>query len=194
MAQSASRTTSGEKTDAVATAPAAAASTGRTVVLIATVALVGVAAGGAGGYFATRLHPGDPVSSSSKPDEAKPSKGNATAGKAGDAKPAARKASLTFVTPEMFTVNLADREHYLQIGVIYQVDGGQTVEAIKAHMPVIRSKILLLLSAKTMTDLSSAEGKAKLVEELVALAREVLPGTLPQDAVADVHFSAFVIQ
>jgi len=81
----------------------------------------------------------------------------------------------TFVNLETFTVNLADREHYLQLGVTYEVAGNDTTDALKLNMPILRSKILLLLSSKTSETLVSAEGKSKLADELVAAARELLP-------------------
>jgi flagellar FliL protein len=105
-----------------------------------------------------------------------------------------KQANPVYVTPELFTVNLADRDHYLQLGIVYQVDGGETAEAIKVHMPVIRSRILLLLSSKTIDDLASSQGKSALAAELLAAVRESLPPPTPADAVAQVHYSSFVIQ
>jgi len=105
-----------------------------------------------------------------------------------------RAAPPAFVTMESFTVNLADREHFLQIGFSYEVTGSDTTDAMKIHMPILRSKILLLLASKSSQDLGSVDGKNRLAEELVARARETLPLTAPDKGVSGVHFSAFVIQ
>lgn len=107
-----------------------------------------------------------------------------------------------FAPLENFTVNLNDpqREHYLQIGLTYEVTGTDVADAIKAQMPLIRSKILLLLTSKTADELASPQGKAKLAGELVALVRAPLANAPMASAqaedrgVADVHFSSFIIQ
>jgi flagellar FliL protein len=99
-----------------------------------------------------------------------------------------------FVNLETFTVNLADREHYLQIGLAYEVEGNETTEAMKVHMPILRSKILLLLSSKNSEELATPDGKTRLATDLVDQARETLPLAAPDKGIAAVHFSAFVIQ
>ena len=107
-----------------------------------------------------------------------------------------------FAPLEPFTVNLADpgREHYLQIGLTYEVATGDVADALKAQMPLIRSRVLLLLTSRTADELASAQGKSKLATELVALARAALansaaPGVQnDEQGVADVHFSSFIIQ
>jgi len=110
---------------------------------------------------------------------------------------AAEKKPPTFVTLEPFTVNLLQEagDHYLQVGVVYQVDGDKTVDAMKSYMPIIRNKILLLLSGKHPSDLAQVDGKEKLVTELVRVARESIPtGTTPERGIDGAFLSAFVIQ
>jgi flagellar FliL protein len=117
------------------------------------------------------------------------------AGSAEAAKPAAAKPP-TFMNLEPFTVNLAeeDGEHYLQMSVTYQVADEKTVETLKAYLPVIRNRILLLLSSKKPSDLATAAGKAKLVDELAAAVRESVPGSTPDRGVVQAYLGAFVIQ
>ena len=99
-----------------------------------------------------------------------------------------------FAAMEPFTVNLrtTGTEHFLQLGVVS--------EAIKANMPLLRGKVLLLLSGKTSEDLAGPEGKMRLAAELVAVARYALQGapglgeTPPDKAIADAHFSSLIIQ
>ena len=90
------------------------------------------------------------------------------------AEPVHKAAPPTFVSLETFTVNLADREHFLQLGVAYEVKGTTIIDAMKIHMPILRSRILLLLSSRSSDDLGSPDGKTKLAEQLVALARGVV--------------------
>lgn len=104
----------------------------------------------------------------------------------------------TFVVMDQFVVNLAepDSTRYLQIGITYEVGGPSTSEEIKNFTPVIRSRILLVLSGKNVGNLTSIEGKQQLMDELVDLARVTIKGD-PKDptrGIRDVHFSSFVIQ
>jgi flagellar protein FliL len=102
-----------------------------------------------------------------------------------------------FVTLDPFTVNLLPEsgDHYLQVGVVYQVAEDKTVDALKLYMPVIRNRILLLLSGKKPSDLAQVDGKQKLVMELVIAARESLPGEAGSErGIAGAFLSAFVIQ
>ncbi|HEX4842775.1 MAG TPA: flagellar basal body-associated FliL family protein [Limnobacter sp.] len=104
----------------------------------------------------------------------------------------------SFAVLDQFVVNLAepDNTRYLQIGITYEVSTPQAAEEIKTYTPVIRSRILLVLSGKTVSDLTTIEGKQRLMDELVDLARVTVHGD-PKDptrGIRDVHFSSFVIQ
>lgn len=107
-----------------------------------------------------------------------------------------------FASLEPFTVNLraTGAEHFLQLGIVFEVSGNEVSEAIKANTPLIRGKVLLLLSGKTAEELGTPEGKVKLATELVAVARYSLQGapglgeTPIEKAVTDVHFSSMIIQ
>lgn len=100
-----------------------------------------------------------------------------------------------FVTLEPFTVNLAEEggDHYLQVGIVYQVNDDKIGDSMKLHMPILRNRLLLLLSAKHPSELASSEGKKKLVEELVVAARESLPGS-GDKGVTNALLGSFVIQ
>ena len=112
-----------------------------------------------------------------------------------EVRPAAPKAPI-FLNLEPFTVNLQEEngDHYLQVGIVYQVADDKIVESAKVYMPILRNRILLLLSAKHPSELSTLEGKNKLVAELIAAARESLPGNTPDRGVVGAYLGAFVIQ
>lgn len=105
----------------------------------------------------------------------------------------AKKAVPVFLTLEPFVVNLSGSENYLQVGVVYAVDTNEVSEAIKAHMPAVRSRVLLRLSSKTVAELTSLEGKQKLTEEILDDAKQSLDEG-QRKSVSNMHFSAFVIQ
>lgn len=97
---------------------------------------------------------------------------------------------------EPFTVNLAEEngDHYLQVVVVYQVEDSKVVDQFKTYLPVLRNRIIMLLSAKKPSDLAAPEGKQALVNELVAAARESLPGRTPERGVLGAFLGAFVVQ
>ena len=101
-----------------------------------------------------------------------------------------------FMNLEPFTVNLREEEgeHYLQTSIVFQVADEKAVETMKAYLPVIRNRILLLLSSKRPSDLASPAGKAQLVEEVTGAVRESIPGTTPQRGIVQAYLGAFVIQ
>jgi flagellar FliL protein len=115
--------------------------------------------------------------------------------------PAAAKkdkaAAPVFLPLETFTVNLTTVtiDRFLQIGITLELAGDETAEALKRQMPVVRSRILLLLASKTAEELATPEGKKKLMADILAEARAPLPaGGAPSKGVEQVHFSAFVVQ
>ena len=66
-------------------------------------------------------------------------------------------------------VNLADPggEKVAQVGITFEVIDAHASDSVKAYMPTIRSSVLMLLSQKTSEELLSAEGKQKLIEDIL---------------------------
>jgi flagellar FliL protein len=99
-----------------------------------------------------------------------------------------------FLALETFTVNLQDGEQYLQTDVTLQVADQSQVDAIKQHMPRVRSRLLTLLSSKHAEELATAEDKKKLAQEIREQIKQPFdPKGQPQQ-VDDVLFTSFVIQ
>lgn len=109
---------------------------------------------------------------------------------------AAPTRSLVFMPLQLFTVNLSDagRERFAQVGITLELTDAAMEAPLKAADPILRSKILLLLTSKTSAELATVEGKRVLAEEILALAREVTGAPPPAQGVIAVHFSSFVIQ
>ena len=102
-----------------------------------------------------------------------------------------------FVTLEPFTVNLQHDDaspQYLQVGLSLKVADAALTDAIKLHMPEIRNRVLLLLSSKKASDISTAEGKQLLSSELVREIGQPLAETAPAQSIDGVLFTSFVIQ
>jgi flagellar FliL protein len=99
-----------------------------------------------------------------------------------------------FLALETFTVNLQGGEQYLQTDITLQVADLAQVDALKQHMPRIRSRLLTLLSSKHADELINPEDKEKLAQEIQAQVAQPLQATGKPQQVEDVLFTSFVIQ
>ncbi|APR97462.1 flagellar basal body protein FliL [Pandoraea thiooxydans] len=101
-----------------------------------------------------------------------------------------------FVSMEPFTVNLADTDsdRYLHIGLALKVSDTTNQQRIVEHMPEVRSRILLLLASKQVSDLGTIADKHKLASEIRTLVDQPFGAGLPAQQVTNVLFTDFVIQ
>ncbi|HEY5799436.1 MAG TPA: flagellar basal body-associated protein FliL [Burkholderiaceae bacterium] len=101
-----------------------------------------------------------------------------------------------FVPIEPFTVNLQQEtgEQYLQTAFTLQVSGVEQMQVIKDNMPQVRSRLLLLLSSKKASELSSTEGKKALSDEIIALINQPFAPNAPPQTVTGVFFTSFIVQ
>jgi flagellar FliL protein len=111
-----------------------------------------------------------------------------------------RKAAKTeppeYVPIEAFTVNLQPEngEQFLQIAFTLQVPTQKEGEIIKANMAKVRSRVLLLLSGKKASEISSVEGKQLLATEIIAALKPPFIDKGDTQQVTEVLYTAFIIQ
>lgn len=86
-----------------------------------------------------------------------------------------------FVPVDQFTVNLNPEggEQFLQTAFTLKVTDPEVVDAIKLRLPDLRNQVLLLLSSKKASDLTTVEGKQKLASEILAVANETILPSFP---------------
>jgi flagellar FliL protein len=154
------------------TAPAPAGGKKKLVIMIAAALVVLGAGGGAAWYF---MH--------GKADAA-------TAHKVVKAEPP------EYVPIESFTVNLQPEngEQFLQIAFTLQVQNQKEGELIKANMAKVRSRVLLLLSGKKASEISTVDGKRQLATEIIAALKLPFVEKGEPQLVNDVLYTAFIIQ
>jgi flagellar protein FliL len=157
------------KADPKADAVVPKASNKKMLVLIIA-ALAVVLAGGAGWYF--------------------------TQGKAGAAHKEVKAEPPIFVPIEPFTVNLQPEtgEQFLQTALTLHIADPAQVELIKLNMPIVRDRLLLLLSSKKASELISPEGKKQLSGEIVASVNTPFAPKGAAQKVSGVSFTSFIIQ
>jgi flagellar protein FliL len=106
------------------------------------------------------------------------------------------KTALTYVQFETFTVNLLPDpdDKFLQLDLTVEVKGAELAEKMKAQMPALRNRVLLLLTSKKASDISTPEGKAQLSGELLVELKKPLAAHGKPLKVTQVLFTSFVIQ
>lgn len=100
-----------------------------------------------------------------------------------------------FLAFETFTVNLLPDpdEKFLQLDLTVEVKDAALADKMKAHMPALRNRVLMLLTSKKASDISTPEGKTALSEELLTELKKPFKGKKPLK-VKQVLFTSFVIQ
>ena len=144
------------------------------MMVVAGMLLAGAVGGGAAWYFLGQQPPVETLAAAQPPAPRPP----------------------VFSALDTFIVNLQPErgEQYLQVAITLQLAEQTQADQIKSYMPMIRSRLLALLSSKRASELTTTEGKNKLAEEVMSTLNEPFtPGTLPL-GVTSVFFTAFVIQ
>ena len=100
-----------------------------------------------------------------------------------------------FLAFETFTVNLLPDpdEKFLQLDLTVEVKDAALADKMKAHMPALRNRVLMLLTSKKASDISTPEGKTALSAELLEELKKPFSGKKPLK-VKQVLFTSFVIQ
>ena len=166
------------KADAAAAAPAGSKKK-LVVIAVAAVLLLG-GGGGAAWYF---MQGGDAAAHESPKESKKKKK------KDPDAKS-------EYVPVEAFTVNLQPEngEQYLQVQFTLQVAGAEQATLVKDNMAIVRNRVLLLLSGKKASEISTVEGKQQLAAEIQAIVQEPFEKDGDEQEITDVLFTSFIIQ
>jgi flagellar FliL protein len=166
------------KADAAAAAPAG--SKKKLIVIAAAAVLLLGGGGGAAWYF---MQGGDAAAHESPKESKKKKKKDA------GVKP-------EYVPVEAFTVNLQPEngEQYLQVQFTLQVAGAEQATLVKDNMAIVRNRVLLLLSGKKASEISTVEGKQQLAAEIQAIIKEPFEKDGDEQEVTDVLFTSFIIQ
>lgn len=101
-----------------------------------------------------------------------------------------------YVAIDPFTVNLQPEngEQYLQVQFTLQVSDPEYSTQIKDNMAIVRNRVLLLLSSKRASEISTVEGKQQLAAEIQAAVSAPFEWRGGEQDVTDVLFTSFIIQ
>lgn len=121
----------------------------------------------------------------------------AEAGVAGDPKGAAAPVAVTYLPLDpAFVVNLEDTDvlRFLQVEVQVAIRDAAVGEQIKAHMPLIRNKLMLLFSGQTFANIATRAAKEKLQEQALVEVRAVLEEQTGKPGIDALLFTSLVTQ
>lgn len=93
---------------------------------------------------------------------------------------------------DTFTVNLksnSDRR-YLKVTMSLELDNKDLSAELDAKTPVIRDRIIRILTSKTLEEISSRKGKEKITQQIM----ETLNSMISDGKIKGVYFTEFVIQ
>lgn len=114
-------------------------------------------------------------------------------------KPAPEKVAVSVVAPpvfmelETFTVNLDD-DHVLQSSFSLQLRSEADAEQLRRYLPQVRSRLLLLISARDFSSVKTPEGKEQLAKDIASTLQQAYATGLTPPVVRGVYFTSFVIQ
>lgn len=99
-----------------------------------------------------------------------------------------------FYALDTFTVNLADADRVLYIGLTLRVKDEATRTSLSQFLPEVRSRLLMLLSRQDATTLATESGKLKLIEAIKSTLATPLVAGAPPQVVSDVLYTAFILR
>lgn len=152
------------------------------IIIVAAVVLAG-----AGGYFAMSKSGNKEVAA-----EDGKSSGHGEASDGHGSKDGNKGTGSHIYPLDSFIVNLSDpnRTRYLKVTVQLELDKPEAIEEVKSKTPQVRDALIILLSSKSMEDISTPAGKYQLRDEIIARIKQfVTKGT-----VVTAYFTDFVVQ
>jgi flagellar FliL protein len=146
------------------------------ILIVVLVVLLG--AGGAAGWMLFNKH-------------SKPATGDKTVA---DTAAPKRAEKPVFLDLDSFTVNLEGGDRLLYVGMTLQLGNESTQEFLRAHLPQVRNRMLMVLSGQDADALITSDGKQKLAEAIRTSLLKQFAGARPALLVDKVLFTQFIVQ
>jgi flagellar basal body-associated protein FliL len=148
----------------------------RKIILSAAGLVVLIAGAGAG--LLTRMHKSNAIS------------GHNVVKSSDSAAKASCPPKVAFVEVNEVTLRLADRdsEHYIKLSPVLAVREPK-VEEIQARLPIVRDRVVTLVTARPSTELATPQGELKLKSDLLEALRPDF-----QDEIVDIYFNGYLVE
>jgi len=190
MAEKEDREDGAEDEDDAAQAIEAAARK-KKIIMLAVIGVVLLALAGGGTWFGLRMLGGDKSAPAEEAAHAEEPAKEGEHGQEGEAK----KAFYEALDPAFLAnYTVGGRQHYLQVSLAVLTREEEALTALKTHMPLVRNRIVLLLSGEVFEQLQSDEGRVQLQQKLLAAIQEILQKETGKPGIDQVFFTGFVMQ
>lgn len=96
-----------------------------------------------------------------------------------------------------FVVNFKDADgdsHFMQVTMEVMARDQGVINAVREHTPVIRNALILLYSSAVYEEVTTLEGKNKMLADGLAEIQQVMVEQIGEPGVEAVYFTALVIQ
>jgi flagellar FliL protein len=100
----------------------------------------------------------------------------------------------TFKPPFVVNFFVAGKQRYLQISLTAMTREPDVIDALGLHTPLIRNKLVMLISGESLDELQTLEGKQQLQEKLLKEVQEVMQQEIKKPGVEQILFDSFIIQ
>lgn len=165
------------------------------LIVLGGIALVLLLIAGGGTWVALKFLGGkeaaEPVA------EVKPADGKAAkTGKPAEAEKQVHKDAFYDALEPAFLANfmIGGRQHYLQVSLAVMARDEASIAALHTHMPLVRNRIVMLLSGEVFDQLQTDEGRVQLQQKLLAAIREILTKETGKPGIEQVFYTNFVMQ
>lgn len=178
-----------DEADGAVTPPAAGKK--KKMIMLGAIVLVLLLVAGAGTFFALGMMGGD-KSETAVAEEGADGEHKPEEEPAGPSKPEAFYEVLE--PPFLTNYTVQGRPRYLQLTLALMAREQKAIDAAKTHMPVIRSRIVLLLSGEDFAMLQTDAGRLQLQQKILAAVQEILQKESGEAGIEQVFFTALVMQ
>lgn len=96
------------------------------------------------------------------------------------------------VALDPFVLNLSDHGRYLKVTIQLELSDKELEMDVKEKTPQLRDTIITLVSSKSLSSISSPEGKFQLKDEILFRANQIMG--MEKDAFKNLYFTEFVMQ
>ena len=96
--------------------------------------------------------------------------------------------------PFLANYSIGGRQHYLQVGISALAREQADADALRKHMPLVRNRIVMLLSGESFEQLQSDDGRVQLQQKLLTAIQEILKKETGKPGIEQVFFTNFVVQ
>jgi flagellar FliL protein len=107
---------------------------------------------------------------------------------------AGEETAVTYLPLEALVVNLEGRRHYLRTDVQLMLEGDDSIETVKVHVPAIRHALIMTLSNRPSDQLAVPEEREKLRLTALEAVRKMLERYAAGKGVRDLFFTEFLVQ